>query len=144
MLLRELSLAAPVPAVGVLLHSLDPANLFGSGAPFDMPPLEGEQKPFLRRLGNWLVMRAGRPVLLVEQHGRKLSTLPGTSTADVADAVALLPGVLAGDRGLANRRKLTVEAWNDRPVTLTEGGKLLESIGFVRDYQGMTLYAPCR
>jgi len=144
LLLRNLDLSAPVPVSGVLLHSLDPANLFGSGAPFDMPPLEGGQKPFVRRLGNWLVIRAGWPVLVVEQHGRKISTLPGTLMADIAEAVALLPGVLAGDRGLSNRHKITVEAWNDRPVLLTEGGKLLESIGFVRDYQGMTLYAPCR
>ena len=31
--------------------------------------------------------------------------------------------------------------WNGEPVTATEGRELLETAGFVRDYQGMTLYA---
>jgi hypothetical protein len=39
---------------------------------------------------------------------------------------------------------LTVEEWNGRPVTASEGRELLEAAGFVRDYQGMTLYAAWR
>jgi hypothetical protein len=38
------------------------------------------------------------------------------------------------------RHKLRVEEWNGRPVTATEGREVLEAAGFVRDYQGMTLY----
>jgi hypothetical protein len=37
-----------------------------------------------------------------------------------------------------------VDEWNGQPVTLSEGRELLEAAGFVRDYQGMTLYAAWR
>jgi ATP-dependent Lhr-like helicase len=128
----------------VLLHSLDPANLYGSGAPLDVPLLDGGTRPLLRRAGNWLTVRAGRPVLLVEGQGKRLTALPSASREDVAAAVACLPGILDADRASAWRHKLMVEEWNGRPVTTTEGRELLEAAGFVRDYQGMTLYAAWR
>jgi hypothetical protein len=34
-----------------------------------------------------------------------------------------------------------VEEWNGEPVTASEGHEMLKAAGFVRDYQGMTLYA---
>ncbi len=122
----------------MLLHSLDPANLYGSGAPFDIPLLDGGVRSLLRRPGNWLTLRAGRPILLVEQQGRRLTALASASHDDVTAAVACLPELCG--RGLT-RHKIAVEEWNGRPVTTTEGRELLEAAGFVRDYQGMTLYA---
>ncbi|MCS6851762.1 MAG: DEAD/DEAH box helicase [Gemmataceae bacterium] len=139
-LLRDVGLPSPAAAPAVLLHSLDPANLYGSGAPFDIDLLDGGTRPFTRRLGNWLVLRAGRPILLIEQHGQRLSTLPSARPDDVAAAVACLPAILQADRRPAARRKLTVAQWNGRPVTTTEGKDLLAAVGFVRDYQQMTLY----
>ncbi len=121
---------------------MDPANLYGSGAPLDIPLLDGGTRSFVRRAGNWLVLRAGKPVLLIEQQGKKLSALPSASREDVAAAVARLPSLCDGNRNV--RHKLTVEEWNGRPVTATEGRELLEAAGFVRDYQGMTLYAVWR
>jgi ATP-dependent Lhr-like helicase len=133
------SAAAPL----VLLHSLDPANLYGAGAPFAMAA-GGADRPFLRRTGHWLVLRAGRPILLIEQQGRRLSTQPGASGDEIAQAAACLPALLERDRALAGRHKLTVESWNEEPVTASAGRPLLEAAGFVRDYQGMTLYAAWR
>src|SRR5262249_49108959 len=63
--------AAPV----LLVHTLDPANLYGAGAPFDIPLLDGGVRPLLRRPGNWLTIKAGRPVLIVEQQGKRLTAL---------------------------------------------------------------------
>ena len=131
-------------APSVLLHSMDPANLYGSGAPFDIALLDGGTRPLLRRPGNWLTLRAGRPVLLVEQQGKRLTALPSASREDVGVAVACLPAILDADRAQGGRHKLTVEEWNGRPVTASEGRELLEAAGFVRDYQGMTLYAAWR
>jgi ATP-dependent Lhr-like helicase len=142
-MLRELELPSAAAAPAVLLHSMDPANLYGSGAPFDIPLLDGGTRPLLRRPGNWLVLKAGRPVLLAEQGGRRLTALASASRDDVAAAVACLPGVFDNSRGLAGH-KLTVEEWNGQPVTATPGRELLESAGFVRDYQGLTLYAAWR
>jgi ATP-dependent Lhr-like helicase len=143
-LLQELALPSTVAAPVVLLHSLDPANLYGSGAPLDIPLLDGGTRPLLRRPGNWLVQRAGRPVLIVEQQGRRLTALASASQEDVVAAVACLPGVLAADQGLEAARKMTVAEWNGQPVTTTAGRELLEAAGFVRDYQCMTLYAAWR
>jgi len=136
--LQDLCLPSTVAAPVVLLHSLDPANLYGSGTPFDVALLDGGVRSLLRRAGNWLVLRAGRPVLLIEQQGRRLTALPSASREDVIAATACLPNLQG--RGSA-RHKLTVEEWNGEPVTTTEGKELLEAAGFVRDYQGMTLYA---
>jgi ATP-dependent Lhr-like helicase len=98
----------------------------------------------VRRAGNWLVLRAGPPVLLVEQQGKKLTALASASRDDVIAAVAVLPGILDQGRSLGTRHKLTVDEWNGQPVTTTEGKDVLEAAGFVRDYQGMTLYAGWR
>jgi ATP-dependent Lhr-like helicase len=124
----------------VLVHSQDPANLYGTGAPFDVPLLEGGKRPFIRRSGNWLILRGGRPVLLIEQQGRKLTALDSASRPEMREAVGLIPTILQKDQGIKSRNRLIVEEWNDQPVMNTEGQELLEAAGFVRDYQGMALY----
>jgi ATP-dependent Lhr-like helicase len=142
--LQRLALPSTAAAPVLLVHSLDPATLYGSGAPFDIPLLDGGTRPLTRRPGNWLALRAGRPVLIVEQQGKRLTALSSASRDDVAAAVGGLPGILASDRGLGARHKLVVAEWNGQPVTATEGRELLEAAGFVRDYQEMTLYAAWR
>jgi ATP-dependent Lhr-like helicase len=142
--LQELHLPSTATAPVVLLHSLDPANLYGSGAPFDIALLDGGTRPLLRRAGNWLVLRAGKPVLLIEQQGKRLTALPSASRDDVLAATGCLLGIFDHKGSQGTRHKLTVEEWNGRPVTTTEGRELLEAAGFVRDYQGMTLYAAWR
>jgi ATP-dependent Lhr-like helicase len=139
--LQELHVPSTATAPTILLHSMDPANLYGSGAPFDIPLLDGGTRPLLRRPGNWLTLRAGRPVLLIEQHGKRLTALASAIRDDVAAAVACLPGILDNRRSSTARHKLTVEEWNGQPVISSDGRELLESAGFVRDYQALTLYA---
>jgi ATP-dependent Lhr-like helicase len=140
-LLQELAVPAQPQPPLLLLNSLDPVNLYGSGAPLDLPLLAGGTRPFLRRAGNWLVLRAGKPVLLVEHQGKRLTVLPSAAAEDVTRAVAMLPQLAASAAPGDLRRKLVVETWNEEPVTTTAGKSLLEHAGFVRDYQAMTLYA---
>ncbi|MCI0464245.1 MAG: hypothetical protein L0Z62_45505 [Gemmataceae bacterium] len=142
-LLQDLSLPSSAAAPVLLVHSLDPANLYGAGAPFDLELLDGGTRALGRRLGNWLTLKAGRPVLVIEQHGRRVTAL-AASREDLAAAVACLPALLTSDQGLAGAHKLSVAEWNGQPVTVTEGRELLEAAGFVRDYQSMTLYAAWR
>jgi ATP-dependent Lhr-like helicase len=143
-MLQDVGLPSTASAPVVLLHSLDPANLYGSGAALDVPLLDGGTRPLLRRAGNWLTLKAGRPILLIEGQGKRLTALPSASREDLAAAVACLPAILDADRGLTSRHKLVVDEWNGQPVTTTEGRELLETAGFVRDYQGMTLYGAWR
>jgi ATP-dependent Lhr-like helicase len=134
-LLQEIGLPSSVQAPVLLLHSLDPANLYGSGSAFEL------SAPFLRRHGNWLELKAGRPLLLIEQQGKRLTATPSATTDELAQAVARLSEVLKQTPGRDVRHKLTVETWNEQPVTSTIGMELLQQAGFVRDYQAMTLYA---
>jgi ATP-dependent Lhr-like helicase len=139
-LLQGLHLPSTANAPVILLHSLDPANLYGAGAPLDVALLDGGTRPFLRRAGNWLVVRAGRPILLIEQHGKRLTALPSASADEVREAVACLPQLLRR-RGGSPLPKLTVEEWNGEPVVSTPGHDMLQSAGFIRELQTMTLYA---
>ena len=140
-LLGEIALPSAVQAPVVLLHSLDPANLYGSGAPFELIIATDEPRTLQRRPGNWLVVKAGRPMLLIEQHGKRLTALPHATREDLLQAAARLPDLLKRTPSRDVRHKLTVETWNEQPVTSTFGRELLEQAGFVRDYQAMTLYA---
>ncbi|MFM7148373.1 MAG: hypothetical protein ACKO23_00865, partial [Gemmataceae bacterium] len=142
-LLQQQHLPANLNAPMVLLHSQDPSNLYGSGAPLDIPLLAGGTRPFLRRPGNWLVLRLGRPVLLIEQKGKRLTALASASSDDVLAAVRTLPQLLGTTPGVGiGGNRLIVEQWNEETVTSSPGRELLEAAGFVRDYQGMALYPP--
>ncbi|HEX3316034.1 MAG TPA: hypothetical protein VHR72_14145, partial [Gemmataceae bacterium] len=121
-----------------LIHTLDPANLYASGRPFD--PVADTSRTFLRRPGNWIALQAGVPIFLVEQHGKRLTAMPNATAEALAAAVAELPRRLAGSTGDL-RQRITVETWNDSPVTSSPGKILLEAAGFVRDYQAMTWFA---
>jgi ATP-dependent Lhr-like helicase len=125
----------------VLIHSQDPANMYGFGAPLALSLDNAQARTFSRRAGNFLVVRGGKPILAIEQQGRRLTTLPAAGHDDIRRAVACLPRMLHSDRGLDGRSRLTVEEWNGRSVTATPGRELLEAVGFVRDYQSMTYYA---
>ena len=143
-MLQELSLPSTASAPVLLVHSLDPANLFGSAGPFDIRNADAEPRPFTRRPGNWMVLRAGKPILVIENQGRRLSAVAGARKDDIAAAVGCLPAILGRDKSLDVRHKLTVDEWNNEPVTATEGRDHLEAAGFVRDYQSMTLYGVWR
>jgi ATP-dependent Lhr-like helicase len=143
-LLQEIALPSSAAAPVLLLHSLDPANLYGAGAPFDVALLDGGSRSLSRRPGNWLVQCAGRPVLLIEQRGERLTALASASREELAAAAACLPNILSRDQRRDVRHRLTVREWNGQPVTATAGRELLENAGFVRDYQSMTWYAAWR
>jgi ATP-dependent helicase Lhr and Lhr-like helicase len=140
-LLHEIALPSQAQAPVLLIHSLDPANLYGTGAPFELPIAADEPRAFQRRPGNWIALKAGRPVFLVEQHGKRLTALPNATPDDLRQATARLPDLLKWSTSRDARHKLTVETWNDQGVTSTVGKDLLETAGFVRDYLAMTLYA---
>lgn len=143
-LLQDLHAPSTATAPVILLHAMDPANLYGSAAPFDVLLLDGGTRPFVRRQGNWLVVKAGKPILLVEQQGKKLTALASASREDVLAALNALPNIFGHQKGGSVKHRLTVEEWNGEPVTGSAGRELLEAAGFVRDYQSMTLFAAWR
>jgi ATP-dependent Lhr-like helicase len=120
----------------VLLSTVDPANLYGSGAPLDIPLLEGGTARLVRTPANMLVLIAGRPVLIIEGYGKRLTGLASATEAEVRSALALLPG-LAGPA----RRVLKVESYNAAPALASPSAPWLSDLGFVRDPPGLAFYA---
>ncbi len=120
----------------LLISTLDPANLYGTGAPLDIDLLEGGTARLTRGAANFLILCGGRPVLIIEAHGKRLTGLASASEAELRAAVALLPRLAT-----PTRRVLKVESYNGTsPLAGPAAGWLTEA-GFVRDHPGMTLYA---
>ncbi len=120
----------------LLIHSLDPANLYGSGAPFDIPLLEGGKARFVRQPGNYLIQMTGRPILIIEAWGKRLTGLLSATEEELQQAVGLIP-TLAGPA----RRVLKVETYNTTPIHESPAVTWLAGAGFVRDLGGMAFYA---
>jgi ATP-dependent Lhr-like helicase len=119
----------------VLIASLDPANVYGSGAPLDVPLLAGGTARLIRGLGTSLVMSGGRPVLIIEGHGKRLTGLASASEQELRRAVALLPELTG-----PSRRSLRVETYNTAPLAGAPVSDWLGKAGFVRDLTGMSYY----
>ncbi len=120
----------------VLIPSLDPANLYGSGAPFDIALLEGGTARLTRSPAHFLVLIAGRPVLIIEGHGKRLTGLASASEEELRAALALLPSLVG-----PARRVLKVETYNTAAVLASPAAPWLAAAGFVRDLNGMAFYA---
>lgn len=131
-------LAESVPAVveeAVLVASVDPGNLYGTSAPYDLPLLGGGAARLPRNESTHLVLASGRPVLIAEGNGKRLTTLAGATEEELCQAFGLL-------RTLAHpgRRVLKVEAVDGEPAWNSPQASRLAEAGFVRDPPGMALY----
>ncbi|MEO6807908.1 MAG: hypothetical protein ABI353_02210 [Isosphaeraceae bacterium] len=118
------------------MSSLDPANLYGTGAPLDVPLLDGGKARLSRSPAHFLVQSGGRPLVIIEGFGKRLTGLASASEAELEAALAFLPR-LAGP----SRRTLKVETYNGSPVLGTPAAPWLAALGFVRNPPGMAYYA---
>jgi ATP-dependent Lhr-like helicase len=119
----------------VLVSTLDPANLYGSGAPLDVDLLEGGTARLPRNAANFLVQKQGRPVLIVEAYGKRLTGLASASEEEIRESFALLQSLAKPPRAA-----LKVQAYNGTAAASSQAAVLLESVGFVRDHPGMAYY----
>jgi ATP-dependent Lhr-like helicase len=120
----------------VLTSTLDPANLYGSGAPLDIDLLEGGTARLTRAPGNFLVLCGGRPVLIIEAYGKRLTGLASASESELREAIALLPSLAR-----PTRRVLKVDTYNGAAALASPAVPWLGAAGFVRDHPGMAYYA---
>jgi ATP-dependent helicase Lhr and Lhr-like helicase len=120
----------------VFLSTVDPANLYGAGAPLDVELLDGGVARLPRNPGNFLAIRQGRPLLIAESYGKRLTALPSASAIDINSALKLLTGLTG-----PGRRILKVELYNGIPAAESPAASRLAELGFVRDYPGMAYYA---
>jgi ATP-dependent Lhr-like helicase len=136
--LSRLAAGGPAGTELLLLSTLDPANLYGSGAPFDVGLLEGGTARLVRMRANSLVLCGGRPVLIIEGHGKRLTGLASASENELAASLKLLPRLARPPR-----RVLKVQTYNGVSASKSAAETWLAEAGFVRDHPGMVYYASC-
>jgi ATP-dependent Lhr-like helicase len=133
----------------VVLNACDPANLFGPAgmlglAPDDIPDTElvlGDEAEaadhdmatpdparFTRIPANYVVLLRGKPVLLLESGGERLTTMPDLPPATLRRALKLVVDQIGG-----SSRRLTLSQWNDQLVLDSPAAPLLEELGFRRE-----------
>ena len=130
--LAELTAAATRRAEPhVLVNLADPANLWGRVWPLSRR--DGSRLSVARLPHAWLLLRAGRPVLLAEGYGRELTPLAGFELVDLPGAVRALQAML--DRPLTLRpvRRLEVLGWDGRPIRETDALSAFVEAGFSVD-----------
>jgi ATP-dependent Lhr-like helicase len=119
----------------VWVAASDPANLYGSGAPFDIELLDGGSARLPRLPGHSLVLRRGRPVLIIESFGKRLTSVPWASQTDIESSLKFLLNLTG-----PGRRILKLETYNAIPVATSAIASCLSALGFVRDFPGMAYY----
>ena len=127
--------ARPTP---VLLSTLDPANLYGSGAPLDIPLLEGGTAR-LSRIVVELSRPDRRPAGADHRGVRQAAdrAWPRPRRPSCRPAIALLPDAGRARRGGCSRSRRTTTA----ATLASPAAPWLAEAGFVRDHPGMAFYA---
>jgi ATP-dependent Lhr-like helicase len=129
--------AATEGAAGfVLVCSTDPANIYGAGAPLDIELLDGGVARLPRLPGNFLIIHDGRPILIIEAYGKRLTGLPWAADSDMNSALSFLSSLTG-----PTRRILKVDTYNGAPAAQSPASARLLELGFVRDYPGLAYYA---
>jgi ATP-dependent Lhr-like helicase len=118
-----------------LVSAIDPANVYGSSAPLDLPLVDGGRARLPRILGNSLVLVDGRPVWIVQERGKRLTSLPHASEAVREQALRHLIRNFTG-----TSTKWTVSVLDDAPPVTTKWAEVLGQLGFVHDGLSMTMY----
>jgi ATP-dependent Lhr-like helicase len=115
----------------ILVNATDPANLFGPALVEDESP-EGrpgsDPARFTRIPANYVVLLRGRPVLLLETGGGRLTTLPDLPADTLKRGLAL-----AVTHAGQTESRLVLGEWNGAPILEGPGMPLLEQVGFRRE-----------
>ena len=98
----------------MLVNLVDPANLWGRVWPLSR--LDGSRVRVPRLPHDWLVFRAGRPMLLAEGYGRELTPLAGCEPVDLPGVVAALQSLMERPISIRPVRRLEVAIWDGHPV----------------------------
>ncbi|WP_390622629.1 DEAD/DEAH box helicase [Tautonia rosea] len=120
----------------VLISTIDPANLYGSGAPFAFPLREDLGIRFARSSSNHLVLLHGRPAILSERFARRLTVLPWVEGEEIEKAFGMLSRLVA-----PGRRVLKINEINGQPALRSNFAGSLLRAGFVRNPPGLAFYA---
>ena len=123
----------------LLLSACDPANTYGPIYPLESR--SGERVRFPRTHLSYLIVRGGRPILLLGSAGREITTLSTLEEAELRQALHALLPLVQGVGGMARpRSKLKVEAWDGESVVRSSVAPLLQEMGFQREPRSLVLW----
>ena len=114
----------------MLLNAADPAMVWGGAVPEgdETRSSSGVPLTFARMPSTSVVLLRGRPLLVAEDSGSRLTTAAGAGDEPLLAALAVLAAHLE-----VARRRIDVHTWDGVPVLASPGRPLLESLGFYAD-----------
>ncbi|HHT26170.1 MAG TPA: DEAD/DEAH box helicase [Firmicutes bacterium] len=124
----------------LLLNSYDPSFIPAAHRRGDLP----SGAVFTRSPLNYVVCRAGRPLLYINGYGRNLWTSEDATPAEIAKALALLPRLLDIPGQLRPRRRIAVAAYNGQPVAKGPLVHYLTQLGFQEQGECLVLWPSSR
>ena len=119
----------------ILVNVFDPACVYGDVVPIDLP--NGGRYTVRHHPANYLVLRAGRAILAVENCGERLVPLADLAHVERREALATLTRLV---EGRSRPSSVRVKTWDGRPIVETAVTDELEKLGFVREDRSMILY----
>jgi len=134
--LGDLAASARRAEPHVLINLADPANLWGRAWPLSRR--DGGRLSVARLPHAWLIVRAGRPTMLVESYGRELTPLAGYEPVDLPGAVRALQALMERPLTLRPVRRLEILHWDGRPIRESEGFPAFVDAGFTADGPRLT------
>ena len=115
----------------IVLNASDPANLFGGELSKGPQTVNGQPLTFARVPSTHVVLWQGKPVLVAEDNGERVTTLAGAGADILQRAMKAYVG-----RAGAQRRTLVSE-WNGKAALGSAAQALLQPLGFSRTPSGL-------
>jgi len=140
---RDLALFAEAASAGSTdrspnyrwLSAVDPANAYGASAPLDLPLIEGGKARLPRMTGNSIVLADGAPVWIVQERGKRLTSLPHASEVILKQGLVHFVKIF-----MKFTSKWTVATLDPAPAAPTRYAEALIDQGFFRDGLSLTIY----
>jgi ATP-dependent Lhr-like helicase len=125
------SLAGMADDTFIVLNAADPVNLFGAEMPHGPESADGQPLTYARVPSTHCVFWQGKPVLVAEDNGERMTTLAGCEADIVQRAV----------RAYLNRpgapHRTAINTWNGHPALGSAAQALLQPLGFSRTPTGL-------
>lgn len=91
------------------------------------------RRALARLPSTWLLVRGGRPRLLLEGHGRAVTPLAAFDPAELPELIRVIQEMLGRPPHLRSVRRIEVHTWDGAPVRSSEAAAAFLAAGFGSD-----------
>ena len=119
----------------ICLSAMDPVNLYGGEIPDRPKTAKGDDLTFMRVPSTHCVIWQGKPVLVVEDNGERMTVMKDI-TSDV-----LQRAIKAYIKRPGAQRRVLIREWNGKPVLGSAAQAWLQPLGFSRTPNGLEYWA---